>query len=646
MTDDQSATKPEEKLLAEFSFPTYEEWKQEAVDSLKGAPFEKTLLTMTYEGIELKPLYGQEDSNNLPHLGSLPGFPPFVRGTEAAGYLAKPWAVSQTVPSTTPQEFNRTARYDLERGQTALKIIPDRPTRLGLDPKDAETGQVGAGGVSLATPDDFRTALEGIEPSKTPLYIFTGAAALPLAALLAASLEEQGKSASTLSGCLGADPLGELAGEGALPFSIETAYDLMASLALWAKDSAPGCQTILVSGHPYHDAGGSATQELAYALAAGVEYIRALLNRGLEIDDIAARILFAFSIGSNFFMEMAKLRAARLLWCNVIEVFGGGEASQKMKIHGRTSAWTKTVYDPYVNMLRNTTEALAGVAAGVDSLDVACFDEPIRPPEEFSRRVSRNVQVLLRNESHLTQPIDPGGGSWYLEVLTDQVAKKAWSVFQEVEAKGGMLKALEEGVPQAAVAEVAAKKAVNLGTRWDVMVGINMYPNLGEKPLEVTEIDFDRIQKERVAQVQAFRDKKGGTGEAIKGLTVEAGKPSAGLMEKAMAAAGKGATLGDLTAALAGGDPSRPLVKPLPRRRAAEMYESLRKNADMYLAETGSRPKVFLANMGPIPQHKPRADFSTGFFQVGGFEVLTNDGFKTVEQAAGAAGDSGAPIVV
>lgn len=647
MSSNEKSQKMEETCLesgffSEFPTPDYEEWKEAAVASLKGAPFEKKVFTKTYEEIELQPIYRQEDVQNLPHQGSLPGFPPYVRGTEPAGFIFKPWDISQELSCSTPEEFNAAALHDLNKGQTALNIVLDQPTRQGLDPDQAEAGQVGYKGVSLSSLADMKTALDGVNLSATPLFVETGSTAVPFAALAAALADSRGESASNLKGCIGADPLGELALNGTLPLDLSTSYDSMAALGGWAAQNAPDLKTILVSGRPYHDAGSSAVQELGYALASGVEYIRALQDRGLEIDDIAGQMIFSFSIGSNFFMEIAKLRAARIIWTTVIEAFGGDEQSQKMLIHGRTSAYTKTAYDPYVNMLRNTTEAFAGAMGGVNSMHVSLFDEPVRTPDEFSRRVSRNVQIILQKECHFTHPIDPAGGSWYLEVLTDQVAQKAWALFQDVEKSGGMFKALTGGEPQKAVAAVAAKKEAALNTRKDSLIGTNKYPNLQETPLQDKEIDYQALYKARADESAKFKNARQGS---VSWPGFSGSKPSASSFAEAIRAALAGAALGELAGAMKSGA-ELPQAEKISIRRASEKYETLRKNAEKILEATGKRIKVFLANMGPIPQHKARADFTVGFFEVGGFEVINNTGFGSVDDAAEAALDSQAPIVV
>jgi methylmalonyl-CoA mutase len=634
-------------LFAEFSGVTYKQWRDAAEQTLKGAPFEKKLVTKTYEGIDLQPIYWQEDIETLSHTASFPGKIPYLRHRDILGYLLEPWRVSQELVDATPALLNQAARNDLERGQTELNVLLDQAALAGMDADAAKTQQVGKGGVSISSSEDMAKMLEDIAIDKAPIYLQAGAVALPALALLISVTKDRKIPLDKLSGCVGMDPLAVLADKGALPYSLQGAYDMMAALPLWAKKNVPALQTIVVQTHPYHNGGGNSVQELAYAMATAVEYVSEMLSRGISIDEITPRIRFSFSVGSKFFMEVAKLRAARLLWTQIVQAFGGQEEAQKMHMHVCTSLWTKTVYDPYVNMLRTTTEAFSGIMGGANSIHVGAFDQVIRPPDEFSRRIARNIQIILEKESKLGVPIDQSGGSWYIEKLTDEVAKKAWSVFQELEAKGGMSKALKEGIPQAQIAKVAAERKTNIGHRRDIFVGTNMYPNLGETPLPPRAVDHEAVQEEQseqLARFRALRDEK--KLKAALGM-LAAAKKTAGeeLVAAAIAAAQAGATLGDIAEKLRD-DAVTPKIQAIPCERGAEIFEALRKAAEQYQTKTGSRPKVFLANMGPIPQHKARADFSTGFFETGGFEVIKNDGFPTVEDAAKAALESKASLVV
>ena len=626
----------------EFPPTPYEEWRKAVDKALKGAPFEKRLVTKTYENIDLQPMYRQEDIEGLPHLDSLPGFAPYLRGTTPLGYVASSWDVAQELPYPTPAAFNEALRADLTRGQNAVNLVLDRPTLAGVDADQAEADDVGRGGLSVSSVADLAQALDGVDLEATPIFVQASTSALTFTALLAALVQKQGKSLAKVRGAIGMDPLGQLARDGRLPRDLDGIFDVMAQLVGWAKANAPQVQTITVQGSPYHNGGASATQELAFALATAVDYVRAMQARDSSIDDIAPRIRFSLSIGTNFFMEIARLRAARLLWAKIVQAFGGNEASRKMSLHARTSAWNQTVYDPHVNLLRATTEAFSSAVGGCDSLHISPFDELLRVPDEFSRRVARNTHTVLREESHITKTIDPAGGSWYVENLTDSVARKTWAIFQEVEKQGGMAKALEAGWPQAQIADTAAKRAANLAKRKDIFVGTNMYPNLKETRIEPAPVDAWAVQTERTEALKGFRATANAAG---KQAALDALAKSGGV-ETAIQAALAGATLGEIAQAARTNAKPGPTANAVHAHRGAQAFEALRQAAETYVARTGQRPLVFLATMGPLTQHKGRADFTTAFVGVGGFETIYPSGFNTPDEAADAALGSSAKAVV
>ena len=645
--NDQPPTS-DSRLFGEFTWPTYEEWRTMVERQLKGEPFEHKLITQTYEGIPVQPLYRQEDQQAWPHLNSMPGFPPFVRGITALGHVHRPWAVCQELPYRTPHEFNWAMRHDLERGLDMVNLVLDKATLFGQDPDEANIGDVGRGGVSIATVDDLATALHKIDLEEIPIFMQASSAALPMTALLMALIRRQGKSTKKLRGCIGMDSLHTLVTEGAFPRSLAGAYDRMAQLMIWAKKYAPQMHTVNIHSQPYHNGGGSAVQEVAFVLATAVEYLRELLDRGLAIDHVAQRICFSFSIGSNFFMEVAKLRAARLLWAKAVTAFGGSPSSQKMSIHVRTSAWNKTIFDPYVNMLRATVEGFAGAIGGADSMHIGPFDEPLGLPDAFARRIARNSHLILQHESHLNKVIDPAGGSWYVETLTDAIARQAWALFQQVERMGGMGQALLAGFPQAQIAQTAAQRTGNIATRRDIFVGTNMFANLAENPSEVHQIDYEDLHKRRANYIVQHRTSLDNISNTIvlQKLVEVLNAELDNAIEAAIEAALAGATLGEIAKTLRTGDEIPTTIEPISPYRATETFESIRVASEIYRARTGSRPQVFLANMGPLAQHKARADFAADFFQVGGFEVVTNGGFATVRLAARAAIETEAPVIV
>lgn len=631
-------------FFADFPIPTYEEWKEAAIKSLKGASFEKKLFTKTHEGITLQPMYRKEDTQDIQHLSSLPGSAPYVRGINTLGYLNRPWEVAQECESVLPDKFNEVVKEDLQKGGQAINILLDEATLLGFEINEVNAEKNEMKGLSLSTLDDLNRAFADIDFESTPIYVNVGESSVGILSLFMALLKAQGKSFESFKGLIGSDPLGKLAKEGKLKSSLDILYDDMAMVTTWAKENNSRLQTIVVEGHAYNNGGANAIQELAFVLASGVSYIKALQERGLDINDIAPRMRFSFSIGSNFFMEIAKLRAARMLWSQIIDAFGGNEEAQKMIINARTSSFTKSVYDPYVNMLRTTTEAFSSVVGGVNSLHVSPFDEPIKEGSTFSRRIARNQQIFLKEECNLKQPVDPAGGSWYIEKLTTTLAEKVWELFQEVESKGGMYQALDKGFVQEEIDKVLQGRFKNLEVRKDVKAGINMYTNITEKREEAPVIDSVNIKNIRLAEIEAYRkDIDEVAKNACLATLKEIGKEN--VIEKAIEAVNNGATLGEIVKSIHK-ESTGIQIKAIAAHRLTEKFEELRKATEDYKEKTGESIKVFLTNMGEIPQHKARADFSTGFFEVGALEVLKNDGHASVEEAAQATLASGAPVAV
>ena len=625
--------------LDEFTPPTDEEWKAACEALLKGAPFEKKMFTKTYEGITFDPMYTRKHTEDILPKGVMPGMGDYLRGVDAAGYIGKPWGIAQACDETLPAENNELLRHEHDKGATIYHIVLDTASRAGVDARQAEA--VGDTGTSVTTVEDMHVLLTGLDLAKFPLYVYAGANAVPLLALVAAARRASGEDMAEVRGIVGADPIGALAADGKLPASLDAHYDSLAAAARWATVNAPHLRTVFVRSDVYSNGGANDVQEVASVLATATAYLRALCERGLTIDEAASQIAFAFSMGANFFLQIAKLRAVRPLWAQIVGAFGGSAEAQKMRIHARPALFFKTIYDPYVNMLRNTTEIFSGVVGGIDSFESAPFDEPIRKGDEFSRRIARNVQIMLQEEFGLLQPIDPAGGSWAVETLTRQMKEKIWAEFQRIEKEGGIVAALRTGSLQESVAAVLAARFKNADLRRDRIVGNNMYPNMTETLLETRAEDTAALKAQRTADIDAYlsdidvkhRD------EALASLR------QAHSVDNAVEAALAGATIAELMTAVTEGNGAETVTAIAPHRWS-ERFEALRQRTEEYKAEKNDNVKIFLANMGPIPQHKARADFTTGFLQVGAFEVLGNDGFKTVEEAADAARASGADAVV
>ena len=625
--------------LDEFTPPTDEEWKAACEALLKGAPFEKKMFTKTYEGITFDPMYTRKHTEEILPKSVMPGMGDYLRGVDAAGYIGRPWGIAQACDETLPSENNELLRHENDKGSTIYHIVLDTASRAGVDARQAE--KVGDLGTSVTTVEDMHTMLAGLDLAKFPLYIYAGANAVPLLSLVAAARRAAGEDVGKLHGIIGADPIGAFVTDGKLPASLDAHYDSLAAAARWATAHAPRVRTVFVRSDVYSSGGANDVQEVAACLATAAAYLRALCERGLTIDEAAAQIAFGFSMGANFFLQIAKLRAVRPIWAQIVKAFGGSAESQKMHIHARPALFFKTIYDPYVNMLRNTTEIFSGVVGGIDSFESAPFDEPIRKGDEFSRRIARNIQIMLQEEFGLLQPIDPAGGSWAVETLTRQMKEKIWAQFQEIEKQGGIVAALRSGSVQEGIAKVLESRFKSADLRKDRIVGNNMYPNMTETLLDPRPEDTAALKEQRTKDIEAYlsdidmvhRD------EALAAFKAD------GTLDHGIEAALAGATIAELMAVVTEGKGAEQIAAIAPHRWS-ERFETLRRRTEDYKAEKNDNVKIFLANMGPIPQHKARADFTTGFLQVGAFEVLTNDGFKTVEEAADAARASGADAVV
>ena len=554
--------------LDEFSKPTYEEWKAAAEATLNGAPFDKKLMTKTAEGIVVQPIY----DGVAPDAG-IPGFFPYVRGIDAT---PKAWTVAQDISMGCSSKFNSALKSALERGQTAVSL------------KFKSAGS--CGGLKNMEPDAIKTALDGADFSKVELFLDGGNEPQKVFDTVGKALSETGVDVKTVRGAISIDPLAQLLRKGSLPKTLEAFFAEMVDVS---KRSQPIYRTVGVDASIYSNAGATAVQELGYALATAVEYLRALTDAGIDIDTAARKVRFTLAMGGDFFMSLAKVRALRLLWAQVVKACGGNDESSKACIHATTTRRNKSSLDVYVNMLRLTTEATSAVLANVQSLDIAPFDSVAQKPDDFSRRIAQNLHIILRDECQFDKVLDPAGGSPYVESLTAQLAEKAYSLFAETEKNGGMTKAVLAGTPQTAVAAAANEKTKLLQQRRMNLVGVNAYANPVEKPLEKRECCCSKKSGE----------KKCDCGEDVPAVVV---------------------------------------APALPQMRAAEPFEKMR-NA---VWAAPKRPQVFLATMGPVRQHKPRADFSTGFFDVGGFEIVSNPGFKDVSAAAAAAIASTAEVVV
>lgn len=640
-TSTQEQTK--QGLLAEFDKPTYDQWKQAAVAALKGADFDRKLLTKTIEGLTLQPIYNASDVKG--DVNELPASATSLRGASASGYAPAGWDVAQEIPCGDPKEFNAALLEDLSRGQTALNLLLDVATQKGIDPDSAAAGEVGVCGLSLCTTADLQNAFKGVVLTALPTYFQSGMAGVGLTALLGAYMAQAGIDGSQMQGSYDLDPLASYLRTGTLPLSVEQAYDEVAAVLNWSMKATPNMGVIGIQAGTFAESGANAIQDLSYTLSATVAYVEAMSARGIEPQQTLKRTRWLFSVGPHFFTEVAKFRAARVLWANLLRGYGLSADEIPAALHARTGIYHKTVYDPHVNMLRTSMESFAAVVGGIQSLHIGPYDEILNEPTAFSRRIARNTHTVLREESGLDKIIDPAGGSYYVEALTDEFMTQAWEDFQGTQKAGGYLQAITSGELQKAIAATAAARQKLLAQRRDVLVGTNLYAVANETPKRVAGPDYESIRSNRAQAVAAARTSSPIASDTevlkkLENIMVQGDAPTAATVEAAIAAAQAGATLGEITRALRSGATAAQPIQKLPYGRLAQPYETLRATAAMV------KPKVFLATMGPLRQHKARADFIQSFLEAGAIEVIYPNGFDSADEAAKAFGESGAKVAV
>lgn len=638
-------------LAADFPVPTIEEWRQVATAELKGAEYDKKLLWQTLEGITVQPIYTRADIADLPAAKSLPGFPPYVRGTNPLSGVSPSWQIRQDCNLAAPEDVNTALRDGLARGQTAIGIRLDNAARQGIDGDVPEAEQLaGRGGCTLTSINGLRIALQDIDLEKHPVTMRTGSSALPVLAMLIALADERGISRRMLTGAVELDPVRELVKYGTLRGPISLYYRQMADVVSFCSRECPGIRGIIVNSSPYHNAGASATQELALTLAAGIEYMRALTERGIDADSAALGMIFSFSVSSNVFMEIAKLRAAKMLWAKIVKTFGAkSDDAGKMFLHVRTSTFTKTMNDPYNNIIRNAIEAFTAAVAGCESMYVAPFDEMLGRPDNFSMRVARNQQLLLKEEAYVSRVVDPAAGSYYVESLTDSVAREAWRLIQQIEADGGLVKSLEAGKVQKLVGDTAEKRKTAVARRRQPIVGVSNYANVKEKLPEkrgIPRMEFIAERRRRVNRLKAVR-KNSAVRSFLTTLTHCVYTEEGNLLDVAVGAAREGATLGEMVRAMVlGSDQPAPVVTPIKAERISVAYEQLRARAAAFAAKEDGLPKVFLVPTGPAGMRRARVEFCAGFFSAGGFDVVEPEAFKSADLAASAVLSSRAGVAV
>jgi methylmalonyl-CoA mutase len=617
-----------------MSTDQHDAWKTLAAKESRGADLSRT----TPEGITLKTVYGPEDAAGID-----PGFPgvaPYTRGPYATMYAGRPWTIRQYAGFSTAEESNAFYRRNLAAGQKGLSVAFDLATHRGYDSDHPRvTGDVGKAGVAIDSVEDMKLLFDGIPLGEMSVSMTMNGAVLPVLAFYIVAGEEQGVDRKALSGTIQNDILKEFAVRNTYIYPPEPSMRIVSDIIAFTSQEMPKFNSISISGYHMHEAGATAVQEMAYTLADGMEYVRAAVKSGLDIDAFAPRLSFFWGIGMNLFMEVAKMRAARTLWGRIMTDLGAKtEKSKLLRTHCQTSGVSLTEQDPYNNVVRTTIEALAAVLGGTQSLHTNSFDEAIALPTDFSARIARNTQLILAEESGVTAVADPLGGSWYVEALTRELEEKAWALIQEVEALGGMTKAVTEGLPKRRIEEAAALRQSKVDTGEAVIVGVNRYRLPEEAELDILEVDNAKVragQIERLASIRARRDEA--TVRAALEALEQGARTNANLLALSVDAARARATLGEISDALERVF-GRYATKPEPvsgiyGQRADIRWEEAKQGTVAVTSRLGRKPRMLVAKMGQ-DGHDRGANLVASAFADLGFEIVAGPLFQTPREAA------------
>ena len=598
----------------------------------------------TPEGIDVKPLYTAADLEGLEHLDSLPGFAPFVRGPRASMYAGRPWTLRQYAGYSTAEESNAFYRRNLEAGQTGLSIAFDLATHRGYDSDHPRvTGDVGKAGVAIDSVEDMKILFDGIPLDRMSVSMTMNGAVLPVMAMYIVAAEEQGVAPGALAGTVQNDILKEFMVRNTYIYPPESSMRIVADIIAWTSRAMPRFNPISISGYHMQEAGGTAVQELAFTLADGIEYVRAAQRGGLDVDAFAPRLSFFFGIGMNFFMEVAKLRAARLLWADLMrELFApANPRSLMLRTHCQTSGVSLTSQDPYNNVVRTAVEALAATLGGTQSLHTNAFDEALALPTEASARIARNTQLILREETGITRVVDPLAGSYYVESLTASLAAAARALIDEVEALGGMTRAVAAGMPKLRIEEAAARCQARVDRGEEVVVGVNRYVSDDAADVDILDIDNTTVREAQISRLDRIRAERAPApwrdSLAALGSCAESGEGN--LLECAVAAARARATVGEI---------SDSLERVWTRHRAAtpsisgvygaayegdEGFARIRADIEAFAREEGRRPRMLVVKLGQDGHDRGARIIATAFADLG-FDVDVGPLFQTPEEAA------------
>ncbi|MSR39022.1 MAG: methylmalonyl-CoA mutase [Planctomycetes bacterium] len=594
------------------------------------------------EGIAHKALYTDKDQQGLPHTGSLPGMPPFLGGPYASMFAQKPWTIRQYAGFSTAEATNAFYKQALSQGQQGLSVAFDLATHRGYDSDHPRvSGDVGMAGVAIDSILDMRILFAGIPLDQVSVSMTMNGAVLPILALFIATALEQGVPQHKLSGTIQNDILKEFMVRNTYIYPPGPSMRIVRDIFAFCGEQMPKFNSISVSGYHMHEAGATAEQELAYTLADGLEYLRTGIEAGLDVDRLAARMSFFFGIGMNFFTEVCKLRAARLLWSKIVIAFGAKEPkSMALRTHCQTSGWSLAAQDPYNNVVRTCLEALAAVLGGTQSLHTNALDEALALPSTFSARIARNTQLILQEESHVTHVADPLAGSHYVEWLTDQLAQKAWTLIQEVEALGGMTKAIEAGLPKLRIEEAAARRQARIDAGEEVIVGVNKYKPEQQEPLDILSIDNDAVRNAQIARLQELRRTRdfAAVGRTLAALT-DAARGNGNLLALSIEAVQQGATVGEISLALEtvfgryqGTSRTVSGVYAAAGKSMAQVTV-IQQRTQQFAVQHGRRPRILVAKLGQDGHDRGAHVIASAFADLG-FDVDVGPLFQTPDEVA------------
>ena len=619
-----------------------EAWAKAASKSAKGAPLDALNWT-TPEGLVVRPLYTADDIKDLPYTNTLPGFEPFVRGPQPTMYAVRPWTIRQYAGFSTAEDSNAFYRRTLAGGGQGVSVAFDLATHRGYDSDNPRVvGDVGKAGVAIDSVEDMKILFDAIPLEKISVSMTMNGAVLPVLAGYIVAAEEQGVSQDKLSGTIQNDILKEFMVRNTYIYPPEPSMRIVADIIEYTAKNMPKFNSISISGYHMQEAGANQTLELAFTIADGMEYVRAALSRGMDVDDFAGRLSFFFAIGMNFYLEVAKLRAARLLWWRVLKSFGAkSPRSMMLRTHCQTSGWSLTEQDPYNNVVRTTIEAMAAVFGGTQSLHTNSFDEAIALPTDTSARIARNTQIIIQEETHICGVIDPWAGSYMMERLTNDMADKAWEIIEEVEKMGGMTKAVDSGWAKLRIEASAAEKQARIDSGKETIVGVNKYKLKKEAEIEVREIDNSAVRDSQIARLKNIRASRdtAAVEHALHALTEAARTGQGNLLDLTVKAMRLRATLGEVSDAM---------EKEFGRYRASpqsvsgvyaavlegnEDWKSLKAEIEGFQNEEGRRPRIMIAKLGQDGHDRGAKVVASAFADLG-FDIDIGPLFQTPEEAA------------